>query len=47
MPFLYVLAGLVAVVTGSALIIGLAAIMVAGECSEAERRSDPDGWGVE
>ena len=34
---LYVLAGLVAVVAGTALIVGLAAVMVAGECSEAER----------
>lgn len=34
---LYVAAGLVVIVAGVAVVIGLAGVMVAGFCSEAER----------
>lgn len=44
---LYVLAAATVVVTGTVLIIGLAAIMITGECSDIEYERDPESWGVE
>jgi hypothetical protein len=40
---LYVIAGAVLIVGGMGVIIGLAAVMISGECSEDERAAEFDG----